>query len=360
MNIQESKLAQFQKIVSDALKSTNDGLTREEFMKAFDAVYKYVQKIQKTNDSEWTMIHSALQMLESKLQADTASDFSTLKEEITTATQTLEDKVDSKLKQVDKKLSKIKNGDDGVDADEEKIIKTVLSQIEILKPTDTDSPEQIANKLETLKNDARLDASAIKNLPEVTKKLTQGVLTATALYSLADVNVAGIAVGQSIKWDGGQWIVYTPGSGGGGGGTLTEETPSGTVDGVNKIFTFLNIPQAIYVNGAYQIATIDYTISGLTVTFTFAPVLNSLIRSLYTVAASSGTPIGEVPTGLVNGSNKVFTLSHTPSPASAVQLQIGRQPQIQGTDYTISGTTITYVTAPDVSLAGTHYATYFF
>jgi hypothetical protein len=56
--------------------------------------------------------------------------------------------------------------------------------------------------------------------------------------------------------------------------------------------------------------------------------------------------------GSINGSNVTFTISPNPFDPNSVNLSLGRQPQIQGIDYTISGGTITYITAPDASLAG--------
>ena len=55
----------------------------------------------------------------------------------------------------------------------------------------------------------------------------------------------------------------------------------------------------------------------------------------------------EVPTGAVNGSNVTFTLSETPR-ANSVMLFVNGAFQREGTgnDFTISGRTITLVTAP--------------
>lgn len=56
----------------------------------------------------------------------------------------------------------------------------------------------------------------------------------------------------------------------------------------------------------------------------------------------------EVPSGTINGSNKVFTLAHAPSPAASLLLVLNGivQQQGSGNDYTLSGTTITYANAP--------------
>ena len=58
--------------------------------------------------------------------------------------------------------------------------------------------------------------------------------------------------------------------------------------------------------------------------------------------------------GTIDGVNVTFTLhgSITPFDPNSLSLSLGRQPQIQGIDYTISGSTITYITPPDASLAG--------
>jgi len=65
--------------------------------------------------------------------------------------------------------------------------------------------------------------------------------------------------------------------------------------------------------------------------------------------------------GTIDGVNTVFTLHGgiAPFDSNSVQITLGRQPQIQGIDYEISGTTITYVTPPPAALAGQpHIANY--
>lgn len=54
----------------------------------------------------------------------------------------------------------------------------------------------------------------------------------------------------------------------------------------------------------------------------------------------------ETPTGTIDGANMIFTLANTPSPASSLQLLYQGQFQLQATDYTLSGTTITFTFAP--------------
>jgi len=55
--------------------------------------------------------------------------------------------------------------------------------------------------------------------------------------------------------------------------------------------------------------------------------------------------------GSINGSNVTFTVSNTIS--TALVLFLNGIPYQPGVDFTVSGTTITMTTAPDVSLSGT-------
>lgn len=66
----------------------------------------------------------------------------------------------------------------------------------------------------------------------------------------------------------------------------------------------------------------------------------------------------EVPAGTVNGVNKIFTLSQFPVNAAGVSFYIDGVIQIQGTDYTISGQTITTSSASVPRTGNVPYAVY--
>lgn len=82
----------------------------------------------------------------------------------------------------------------------------------------------------------------------------------------------------------------------------------------------------------------------------------------FTLPSQTGTVVGsgnlkqEAPSGTVNGSNTAFTLSTTPINNASVQLYLDGMILVQGTDYTISGASITMTTAPETSQ--TLYAVY--
>lgn len=61
----------------------------------------------------------------------------------------------------------------------------------------------------------------------------------------------------------------------------------------------------------------------------------------------AGTYDNITPTGTVNGVNTVFTLPAAPSPASSLEFRVnGQTVKAGGTDYTLSGVTVTMTWAP--------------
>lgn len=55
----------------------------------------------------------------------------------------------------------------------------------------------------------------------------------------------------------------------------------------------------------------------------------------------------KTPSGLINSSNKVYTLPSNPNPNDSLRLYLGGDLQVAGgVDYTLSGVTITFGTAP--------------
>lgn len=70
----------------------------------------------------------------------------------------------------------------------------------------------------------------------------------------------------------------------GGGSSLAKETPTPAVDGTTTVFTVVNVPKFIQLNGAIQEdGGVDYTASGggLTLTFVNPPPAGSILRSFY-------------------------------------------------------------------------------
>ena len=55
----------------------------------------------------------------------------------------------------------------------------------------------------------------------------------------------------------------------------------------------------------------------------------------------------EIPSGTINGTNKTFTINKAPNPISSLKVYWNGQLLLAGSDYTLSGTTITMEEAPD-------------
>lgn len=132
------------------------------------------------------------------------------------------------------------------------------------------------------------------------------------------------------------------------------EVPTGTVDGTNATFTLANPPVpmaslALYRNGILQKPSIDFTLSGTTVTFTATvPKTGDLLQAYYRRAGTNPATTfvdGETPAGSINGTNAAFTLAFAPNPVNSLQLFNNGILMRQGADYTLSGSVITFVSA---------------
>jgi len=180
----------------------------------------------------------------------------------------------------------------------------------------------------------------------ITGSLTQ--LPSGLPYLVAGNNVT-IATGTN-----GQITISAASLGEGSGEILSEmswmETPSGFIDGVNLVFTLSHSPSPtnslmLYVNGVLQSQGLekDYTISDNVVVMTSTPVAGSQIVATYSYQRSplAGTRTSwmEVPSGVVDGINNIYTLMNAPHPSSALMLYYNGvlQSQGAGADYVISG-----------------------
>lgn len=128
------------------------------------------------------------------------------------------------------------------------------------------------------------------------------------------------------------------------------EVPDGDIDGVNDEFLISNLQyvsgsEDVYVNGALQKPTTDYTfVEGLITFVDTVPQVDDKVFVIYlTVSAGLlGTPVREVPTGTIDGVNDEFTLSDTPIEDSD-DIFVNGALQIPGEDYTLADDTITFL-----------------
>lgn len=133
------------------------------------------------------------------------------------------------------------------------------------------------------------------------------------------------------------------------------EIPTGTLNGTNTSFTLANPPSpggslTLYRNGLVQLNNVDFTLSGGTITFTAGsiPQAGDILQAYYRISgtgASATFSDAEIPAGIVDGVNLAFTLATAPNPASSLKLyKNGVLLQLNG-DYTLSGSTVTFMNA---------------
>ena len=236
-----------------------------------------------------------------------------------------------------------KDGEPGQDADEDKIVEMVLAKLPTPKELEPETGETIVDKINALNTEPenQIDWIHIKNVPkQLFNKVVGGGVR--LLSNLLDVSITNPTDGQVLTYDSttGRWGNEDSTGGGGSGGGILFETPTGAVNGANVTFTVLNTPVYIVSDGVQYFEGAGYSLAGLTVTMDYAPT--GFIRSAYTSSTPSELTY-EVPSGLINGVNVTYTVSTTKTGTLFYQGQAQR-PTL---DYTKSGTTITFVVAPD-------------
>lgn len=224
---------------------SNDGLSRREFL---DAFAKIVKDLTRWKEQIMSSIDYKEQDERKKLNA--------LKEEFNQTVKKTEQKLDiliqNTLDNIDKKLSSLKNGKD---ADEDKIIKSVLDKIRLPedgKPADEDKiVDTVLGKIEI----PQTDEARFKALEDRIEEYGRNKLR------FGGGGFSKIAMdGHIIDW-----------------------TTFGTGDGTTTDFTLPTNPNPassleIMVGGGQLFLTDDYTVSGLTVSFTVAPPSGAKIR----------------------------------------------------------------------------------
>lgn len=138
------------------------------------------------------------------------------------------------------------------------------------------------------------------------------------------------------------------------------ETPSGTINGTNTVFTLAQAGSNFIVtkNGVVMKPTDDYTVSGgNTITFVSAPLTGSNILATYTTSSSqmingSNSLISdETPTGTINGTNKVFT-TNSAYIAGSLKVFINGLKQKTGTHFAETTPTSGTFTMDDAPITG--------
>lgn len=227
---------------------SNSEITREEFNAAFRKVVSQIVALEKkvlenVNYKEQEE-KAKIERLVNELKGTVEMIKSDLGKFVATATGTTKshhDAMEKKFKEIDIKLASLKDGDKGdagKDADNDYITDQLLKKI-VVPQVDYARLEEIKKELAELKSRGRIGGGGFSKIAMEGK-------------------------------------------------FVDDETPSGTVNGTNKVFTIANIPNPptsvkVYVGGVRMRVTEDYTLSGKTITFVSAPETNSKILVDYRV-----------------------------------------------------------------------------
>jgi len=237
-------------------------LTKSDFVEHFRGVVNQIKKLEAKNAKEIEEINKSLIALFNKSKNDNSIQ---LKNEMEKNAGMLAKKIDlfdvrirGIISKAEQKLKEVK---DGEDADEELILDRLVERIHIPKIEELESniPKlgvPIRDSLELLQGNERLDASAVKGLEELIKKLSPG-----------RQNFGGAAGSIRTRY-------------------VDDETPSGSVNGVNKVFTIERTPATgslkVYKDGQRMKITEDYTFdNNKEITFVDAPLTDSIITVDY-------------------------------------------------------------------------------
>jgi len=129
--------------------------------------------------------------------------------------------------------------------------------------------------------------------------------------------------------------------------TLTYSNDTATGDGSDTTFTIdsgRSVNDVIVtVNGFVLVPTTDYTISGTTLTFATAPANSAEIGVRYLPLSGTATYTNDTATG--DGSDTTFTIDSGRS-VEDILVSVNGVTLVPATDYSISGTTLTFATAP--------------
>lgn len=135
-------------------------------------------------------------------------------------------------------------------------------------------------------------------------------------------------------------VTNTGGSSGSGTSTVSIGQVTGLSSYLNALSNSLNTITA-------TVGGFNSTVSGLS---SSVANLTNIVNGLASAPPStpSGSPNffdGEIPQGLINGTNAVFNLTNAPNPLGSLALFRNGVLQKAGTDYSLSGATLTFVPA---------------
>lgn len=248
-----------------------DTLTKEDFLSEFKNVLQKVKDVEDGNKKEFKEIMKLLKDVTDKMSGDSKKSVEDIRLNLQnifdSSILSLKSEINRKIRQIDVKLSEVK---DGKDADEKAILAKLINTIKIptideLKDQLPVMGEEVRDALELLQGEERLDAKAISGLEDLIKK----IIKSNRNFGGGGSSFSPDSFANHVKYG---------------------ETPTGTVNGVNKEFTLDLCPNPVfslkvYVGTGIMHLDEDYTFTASTkkITFVTAPPTGAVIRVDYIV-----------------------------------------------------------------------------
>ena len=281
----EAELKKLEKI--EALhKMVSDSLTKEDFVTSFENVVNYVKRIEKKTDADFTALKANLESLARKIQSDTTGDVETLKKDALgiveiAVTNMMNDYAD-RVAVLDDKLAKVRDGEDGKDADEEVIVDKVLSRIP--KPLAPYDDTEVREDIEEL----QVDVEELKKAHAEGKNISVVQSPSRGIFVYIDGVKKGIISNMNLVPGTNMAIAYSEVNGqptltfnatGGGPGGISVETPTGLVNASNTTYTVSAEPLWVVADGTTYYDGAGYTYAALSITMDIPP--SASIRAIY-------------------------------------------------------------------------------
>ncbi len=260
--------------------------SKEEFVRSFAAVVKYVKDVDKRLSGDFEILASTIRGIGKKIEDDSSLTIADVKIQIRLAVASLETRVNSKIAEI----KDGENGEDGKDADQTAIVEEVLKRLPSFLeiPTAQDVlnevpklGERVRDSLELLDGDERLDKKAIRGIEEIEKKINEISIRPTRVGGAKGIGLyvdgtKKLLTAQQINLIAGTNVTLTYSFANGrnditisstvGAGAFTVLTATGAVDDSNTSFTFASAPSLVIVNGASYRDGRGCAISGTSVT----------------------------------------------------------------------------------------------
>lgn len=260
-----------------------DRLTQTDFVNAFEQIIKYVTDLKKSNDDEWTLINSALQMLEAKvsnkvdglvqdLKEGNTSDFAAIKKNVETrlnaALASFTTNVDSLSREHQQMMNYLydkvstlepgKPGEPGLDADEAAITAKLLGEFQ---PKFDAEIARIQEELQKVGGTSKIGWGA--------HPLTLAKSGTVKSKTTRHINFTGAGVSSVTRNPDGTVDVSISGS-----ASSAWSTPVESVNGSTTVFTVgSSAPTDVVADGILLYPNLGYTYSNPTITLTNAPSL---------------------------------------------------------------------------------------